>query len=354
MKILITGVAGFIGYSLCKDLITKGHEIIGIDNLNDYYDVNLKLKRLSLLGISCTDIRKGQLISSESHPLFLFVQTDLSDKNATENIFAHYHFDVVCNLAAQAGVRYSIKAPDTYIQSNIIGFMNILEACRFHQTGHLIFASSSSIYGKNVHTPYSESDQTDSPASLYAATKKSDEVLAYAYSSLYKIPISGLRFFTVYGPWGRPDMAPFLFMDAMMHDRPIQVFNHGMMKRDFTYIDDIVAGIEVVMQHPSHSNVPYDIYNIGSSNPIELMNFIHTIEDVTGKEAQCHYEAMQPGDVNTTYADITKIEKFGFHPQTSIKEGIKKLYEWYRTEVYDIRNCVKDKSSVYQSDILSY
>ena len=331
MKVLVTGAAGFIGYYLCKKLLDDGFEVVGIDNLNNYYDVKLKYERLKLMGVDSSSVIEGQYVNSNIYENYKFKRIDISDKNAVNCLFVDNGFDIVCNLAAQAGVRYSIENPDVYIQSNIIGFMNILEACRYNPIKHFVFISSSSIYGANVKLPYSENDIADEPVSLYGATKKSDELLAYSYSKLYQIPTTGLRYFTVYGPWGRPDMAPFLFLDAVMHSRTIRVFNHGQMKRDFTYIDDIIAGTKLALMNPPSSKVPYRIYNIGNSHPIELMSFIHTIEEVTDKKAKCEYLSMQPGDVCETYADISKISKdFGFRPKVTIKEGVWNLYEWYR------------------------
>jgi UDP-glucuronate 4-epimerase len=331
MKILVTGAAGFIGSYLADSLALQGHEVTGIDNLNTYYDIDLKYGRLKYFDIAQEDIEYGKPISSERYTNYHFIQLDITDKERIDSLFEEKGFDIVCHLAAQAGVRYSIENPFTYIQSNIVGFMNILEACRHNPVKHLVFASSSSVYGLNKKVPYSEDDKTDMPVSLYAATKKSGELLAHSYSKLYGIPATGLRFFTVYGPWGRPDMAPFLFMDSIVHRRAINVFNHGDMQRDFTYIDDIIRGTNLVIPSPSAAEVPFRIYNIGNAHPIQLMSFIHTIEEVVGAKADCNYADMQPGDVVMTYADVSKLEHdFGYHPTTSLSDGIRKLYVWYK------------------------
>lgn len=331
MKILITGAAGFIGANLSKQLLNSGHTVIGLDNINDYYAVQLKYDRLALNGIDAKAITPGKLIQSTTQPHYQFIQLDLVDYAGMTQLFADERFDVVVNLAGQAGVRYSIENPHAYAQSNLIGFLNILECCRNYPVKHLVYASSSSIYGLNEKVPYSEEDKTDSPVSLYAATKKSNELMAHAYSKLYKIPTTGLRFFTVYGPWGRPDMAPCLFMKAILKEEPIKVFNHGEMKRDFTYIDDIVQGVMKVIPTPStHADVPFKVYNIGNSEPVDLMHFIRTIENVTGKNAIMQMTDMQPGDVVATYADTTHLQNdFGYKPSTTIEEGIKEFYDWY-------------------------
>jgi len=335
MKVLVTGAAGFIGFHLTVSLSNQGHEVIGIDNINTYYDTELKYGRLAIAGIHKDQILKKSIVGSTRFSNYSFMLLDITDKEALDELFSKYQFDVVCNLAAQAGVRYSIKNPYTYIESNVVGFMNILEACRHYPVKHLVFASSSSIYGLNAKVPYSEDDKADSPISLYAATKKSGELMAHSYSKLYGIRATGLRFFTVYGPWGRPDMAPFLFMDAIMHDRPIRVFNHGDLQRDFTYIDDIIQGINLILPAPPTGEVPFRIYNIGNAHPIQLMDFIHTIEDITGKEFVCNYTDMQPGDVQMTYADITKIKNdFGYHPSTSIRTGLEEFFKWYKTHIF--------------------
>ncbi len=329
MKILITGAAGFIGHYTALHYAERGEDVVGLDNINDYYDIGLKHKRGQLGGFSSEAMESGKMVTSSIFPNYRFIKGDLTDKNFIDTLFKEEKFDIVCNLAAQAGVRYSIENPYSYIQSNIVGFINILEACRHNPVKHLVYASSSSVYGMTEKTPFSEDDKCDNPASLYAATKKADELMAHVYSSLYKIPSTGLRFFTVYGPLGRPDMAPVLFMKAIMEDRPIKVFNHGNLFRDFTYIDDIVKGIAAVINSPAPSgNIPYKIFNIGNSKPVALMDFIHAIEDVTEKKAILQYTEMQPGDVYITFADTTKLEKeFGYKPQTSIIEGVKALYE---------------------------
>jgi UDP-glucuronate 4-epimerase len=334
MKILVTGAAGFIGFYVAKRLLELGNEVAGIDNLNGYYDVRLKYARLSQLGIAepATD---NTPIASSRYPSLRFAKMQLEDKAALRQLFATEKFDSVCHLAAQAGVRYSIDNPDAYISSNIIGFFNLLECCRHYPVRHLVYASSSSVYGQNSKVPFSENDKVDCPVSLYAATKRSNELLAYSYSHLYGIPATGLRFFTVYGPWGRPDMSPFLFMDAIMNDRPIKVFNHGDMLRDFTYVDDIVEAVTRVMAHIPAAlpgAAPHRLYNIGNSTPVKLMDFIQTIESLAGKPAKKEFLPMQPGDVYQTNADTTALANaIGFKPNTSLKEGLTKTVEWYRT-----------------------
>ncbi|MDC1191210.1 NAD-dependent epimerase [Gammaproteobacteria bacterium] len=330
MKILVTGAAGFIGSHLSNSLLNRGNTVFGIDNLNDYYDVSLKKSRLE------------NLIKND---LFTFLEIDIANKKAIDDIFKNYKFDKVVNLAAQAGVRYSIKNPHAYIESNILGFMNILEGCRHNEVKHLVYASSSSVYGANETMPFSVHDNVDHPLSLYAATKKSNELMAHTYSHLYELPTSGLRFFTVYGPWGRPDMALFMFTKAILEDKPIDVFNHGNMMRDFTYVDDIVNGIERVLDRNAESNkhwsgknpdpgtsrAPWKIYNIGNSDPIKLMDFIKAIEVSTGKKAIINKMPMQPGDVPATYADILTLkEDVGYEPSTSINEGVAIFVKWYR------------------------
>lgn len=329
MQILVTGAAGFIGYHLSEKLLARGDRVIGLDNLNDYYDVSLKEARLERL--HCQD-----------H--FTFVKADLRDRDALNELFEATRFDAVINLAAQAGVRYSLENPHAYIDSNVIGFTNILECCRHHRIGHLVYASSSSVYGMNGSMPFSVHDNVDHPISLYAATKKANELMAHTYSHLYNIPTTGLRFFTVYGPWGRPDMALFLFTDAILKGEPIKVFNNGEMQRDFTYIDDIVEGIIRVtdkpaapnadwdsrLPDPGTSSAPYRLYNIGNNNPVSLMEFIGAIEKAIGKKAEKQLLPMQPGDVAATYADIDAlIEAVDYHPRTPIQEGIDHFIEWY-------------------------
>ncbi|MDR1742207.1 MAG: NAD-dependent epimerase/dehydratase family protein [Dysgonamonadaceae bacterium] len=331
-KILLTGVAGFIGFSLTKALLDQGYKVVGIDNLNDYYDTELKYSRLKCLGIERIEAEKFlQPVSGSVYPALRFIRMDIRDKEAVFKLFAENRFDVVCHLAAQAGVRYSIDHPFAYIQSNIEGFAVMLEACRHHNIGHFVYASSSSVYGQNNKIPYSESDSVDQPVSLYAATKKSNELMAYTYSKLYRLPSTGVRFFTVYGPWGRPDMAPFLFMDAIAKGRAIKVFNRGNLERDFTYVDDIVRGVQLIIETPPAGETPYEIYNLGHSSPVKLMDFIKAIENVTGKPAHKIFSNMQPGDVYATCADMTKFQnKFGYKPQVSIEQGILLTYRWYK------------------------
>ena len=316
-KILITGGAGFIGFHLSKRLLDNNYQVIVVDNLNDYYDVNLKKERLKIL---------------KEYKNFIFIKADISNKDEIMKPFQEYNFDVVINLAAQAGVRYSIDHPDSYITSNIIGFFNILECCRTYPVKHLLFASSSSVYGKNKKVPYATTDKTDQPVSLYAATKKSDELMAYAYSSLYGIKATGLRFFTVYGPYGRPDMAYFSFTNSIINNKEIKVFNHGDMYRDFTYIDDIIEGIiRLIDKPPLETDVPFKVYNIGNNNPVKISDFITILEKAIGKEAKKIYLPMQKGDVYETYADITDLkEKTGFAPKTSLAEGLKQFVKWYK------------------------
>jgi len=330
MTYLITGAAGFIGFHLSKRLLALGKSVVGVDNLSDYYDVNLKKMRLSEL---------------DGNPEFTFYKLDLADRGGVENLFSENKFDYVVNMAAQAGVRYSLTNPHAYIDSNIVGFLNILEGCRHNDVKHLVFASSSSVYGANTKMPFSVHHNVDHPVSLYAATKKSNELMAHTYSSLYSLPCTGIRFFTVYGPLGRPDMALFLFTRAILENKPIDVFNHGKMKRDFTYIDDIVEGVvrlidKVPEPDPdwcgddpdsATSYAPYRLYNIGNNNPVDLMKFIGVLEDCLGKKAEKNLLPMQPGDVPETYADVDDLaEDAGFKPSTPIEEGIKKFVDWYR------------------------
>ncbi len=330
MKILVTGTAGFIGFHLAKKLLERGDEVIGIDNINDYYDVNLKYGRLQELGIDPSKIEENQPVSSSIFPKHTFIKLDLADKDRMEALFKREKFDAVCNLAAQAGVRYSLENPHAYIESNIQGFMNILEGCRENGIKNLSYASSSSVYGLNKEQPFKTTDQVDRPISIYAATKKSNELMAHTYSHLFGISTTGLRFFTVYGPWGRPDMAPMLFADAILHDRAIKVFNQGDMSRDFTYIDDIVDGCIKVIDNPNEKDL-YQIYNIGNNAPVQLMDFIKALENSLGKEAKKKYLPMQPGDVKSTYADVSGlIDNFDYKPDTSIQEGVDKFAQWYR------------------------
>ncbi len=345
MKVLVTGAAGFIGFHLSRVLLERGDEVIGIDNINDYYDIKLKYARLAQLGIDKNAIAERRSVTSKRYPAFIFQKLDLTDRGGIKKLFKESSFDAVINLAAQAGVRYSIENPYAYIESNMVGFLNILEGCRNYGVSNLAFASSSSVYGLNRSQPFQTSDHTDHPVSLYAATKKSNEVMAHTYAHLYGIKATGLRFFTVYGPWGRPDMAPMLFADAILHDRPIKVFNHGEMSRDFTYIDDIVNGCIKVLDNPaqpdpkwnpndpdpSSSNAPYRIYNIGKNAPVSLMDFIQTLERKLGKKAQKEYLPMQDGDVASTYADVSSLmEDFGYAPKVGLDEGIEVFVTWYR------------------------
>ncbi len=333
MKILITGVAGFIGFHLCKSLISKGYTIVGIDNINDYYDVNLKYARLQKLGISKNDVIPFLNNSKSSNHSFQFIRMNLEDRIELPKLFEKHKFDVVFNLAAQAGVRYSLKNPETYIDSNIVGFLNILECCRHHQIKHLLYASSSSVYGENKKTPFSTDDPVDFPISLYAATKKSNELMAYTYSHLYNIPATGLRFFTVYGPWGRPDMAIYLFSEAISQKKPIKIFNNGNMSRDFTYIDDIINGVEILLDNPPKTEKLkecYRVFNIGNGKPQPLQTFIKAIETSLGMEAIKKYLPMQPGDVPQTWADISALEKLGYQSRVEIEEGVQKFVNWYQ------------------------
>ena len=334
MKILVTGSAGFIGYHLVNRLAKMDFEVIGIDNINDYYSPGLKFARLNEAGISVNAVNQNQKVTSSKYPNYSFVRMNLEDRLQIDHLFQKEKFDVVCNLAAQAGVRYSIENPQAYIQSNIVGFANILEACRHNKIQHLLYASSSSVYGKSTKMPLSVNDRVDNPVSLYAATKKSNELMAYTYSHLYGISTTGLRFFTVYGPWGRPDMAYFSFTKNILEEKPIKVFNHGNLYRDFTYIDDIVDGIVRILKQPqaaSHKlQAPYKIYNIGNSTPVKLLDFIETIEKTLGKEAIKEYTDMQPGDVYKTFADVSDLKKdFGYSPDTPLEKGIGEFVKWY-------------------------
>lgn len=329
--ILVTGASGFIGYHLCKKLLAEGRHVVGLDNMNDYYDIRLKQARLAQL---------------EENPNFTFVKADLANRAAIEEIFAKYDFEVVVNLAAQAGVRYSLTHPHVYMESNITGFLHILEGCRHAKNlKHLVYASSSSVYGANTTMPFSVHHNVDHPVSLYAASKKSNELMAHSYSHLYGLPTTGLRFFTVYGPWGRPDMALFLFTKAILEGKPIQVFNHGKMQRDFTYVQDIVEGVARVMDNPAAPNAnwsgdapdsatskaPYRIYNIGNNQPVELMTMIETLEDALGKKAEKEMLPMQDGDVPATFADVDAlVADVGFAPNTPLKEGIGHFVAWYK------------------------
>lgn len=351
-KILITGVAGFIGFHLSHALLNRGNLVTGIDNLNDYYDVDLKCKRLSQV---------------EDHENFRFVKAGIENREIVEYVFKEGEFDVVVNLAAQPGVRYSLKNPYSYIDSNIVGFTNILEGCRHNQVKHLVFASSSSIYGTNHKIPFSVSDNVDHPVSLYAASKKANELMAHTYAHLYGLPCTGLRFFTVYGPWGRPDMAYFSFTKAIMEGKPIDVFNFGNMKRDFTYIDDIVEGVVRVMDRipqpnpdwdranpdPGTSYAPYKLYNIGNNNPVDLMKFIEVLELSLGKTAEKKMHPMQEGDVPITYADVEDLMKdIGFKPNTTIEVGIAKFVEWFK-HYYDVSSITRNNAISRSSNCLT-
>ncbi|MCD8313721.1 MAG: NAD-dependent epimerase/dehydratase family protein [Bacteroidales bacterium] len=331
MKILVTGAAGFIGAATAKALLVRGHEVVGLDSINSYYDTGLKYARLADAGIAQVAIRETGMVQSSTAPGYRFVKMDLTDRLGMDALFATEKFDAVINLAAQAGVRYSIENPYAYIESNVVGFLNILENCRRHPVRHLVYASSSSVYGMNDRVPYSESDVTDNPVSLYAATKKSNEQMAYCYSHLYGIPATGLRFFTVYGPWGRPDMAPFIFLRSILEGKPIKVFNHGEMQRDFTYIDDIVDGVVLILDHPPVGENPHKVYNIGHADPVNLMDFIRTIEKVSGHKAIMEMEEMQAGDVLRTYADTLRLRAdLGYCAGTPLEVGIARFYGWYR------------------------
>jgi UDP-glucuronate 4-epimerase len=330
MKILVTGAAGFIGFHLAEKLSGMGRLVTGIDNINAYYDTALKEARLKHSGIPVESIREGVRLPSACFDTYSFIKMDLADPAGLFDLFKQEQFDCVINLAAQAGVRYSLENPEAYIKSNINGFFNILEACRHYHIKHLVFASSSSVYGLNEKVPFSITDNTDRPASLYAATKKSNELLAHSYSYLYQMAVTGLRFFTVYGPWGRPDMAPFIFTRAILEDKPIKVFNNGLMKRDFTYIDDIIEGIIRVIDSIPFSPA-YRIYNIGCGRPVDLMSFIETIEKSAGRKAKKELLPMQAGDVPVTWADTGSLEAdTGYRPKTGIEEGIPRFVEWYR------------------------
>ncbi|MEI8095236.1 MAG: NAD-dependent epimerase [Spirochaetales bacterium] len=345
MKILVTGSAGFIGFHLSKRLIAEGHSVLGLDCLNEYYDVGLKYSRLSVLGIDRTEISDGTVVASSAEARFQFVQADLGAVGLLERLFAEQCFDAVVNLAAQAGVRYSLINPREYIQSNVSGFLNVLECCRHFGTKHLVYASSSSVYGLNESLPFSTSDSVDHPVSLYAASKKSNELMAHSYSHLFGLPTTGLRFFTVYGPWGRPDMALFLFTKAILEGRSIDVFNNGEMYRDFTYIEDIVDGIVRVIRNPAEpdkkwnakkpnpasSPAPYKIFNIGNSTSVRLMDFIRAIEHELGQNAKLNLLPLQPGDVAATWSDISDLsDSLGYKPRTSIEEGVRHFIRWYR------------------------
>lgn len=345
MKILVTGTAGFIGYHTALRLLEQGHEVVGLDVINEYYDINLKLDRLGQSGIERNKIAADEPVASTTHSDYRFVKIDLADQSAIMELFAAERFDVVIHLAAQAGVRYSLENPHTYMDSNISGFLNILEGCRYYPVEHLIYASSSSVYGANTSMPFSVRDNVDHPMSLYAASKKSNELMAHTYANLFGIPSTGLRFFTVYGPWGRPDMALFLFTKAILDGEPIDVYNHGNMQRDFTYIDDIVESMARLVDKPPDGNrswsgdkpdpatsfAPYQLFNIGNNNPVKLMDFIYELEESIGQTAEKNYMDIQPGDVPMTWADVTDLfDYINYQPQTGVKEGIRSFVKWYR------------------------
>jgi UDP-glucuronate 4-epimerase len=345
MRYLVTGTAGFIGSFTAERLLERGDEVIGLDSVNDYYDVNLKLGRLKRAGIKSSVLEYGKGLQSTKYNNYRFIKMNLEDRSGIEDLFKKEDFETVCHLAAQAGVRYSITNPHVYIDSNIVGFQNILEACRNNNIRHLVYASSSSVYGLNENYPFSTHDNVDHPISLYAATKKANELMAHTYSHLYGVPTTGLRFFTVYGPWGRPDMALFIFTKAILEGKPIEVFNNGNMKRDFTYVDDIVTGVIKVMDcppkgnsewrgkypDPSSSPSPYKVYNIGNNSPVNLMDFIDAIEKSIGKKAIKKFLPMQAGDVPATWADVKDlVNDIGYAPGVDVREGVKRFVEWYR------------------------
>lgn len=345
MKILVTGAAGFIGFHVVRCLLERGDDVVGLDNINDYYDVNLKYARLAETGINKESIEYGKLVRGKRYPLYRFIKLNLEDREELPKLFERERFERVVNLAAQAGVRYSIENPWAYVDSNITGFLNILECCRYLGVRHLVYASSSSVYGLNANVPFKEDSGIAHPVSLYAATKKSNELMAHVYSHLYGLPTTGLRFFTVYGPWGRPDMSPHLFTRAIMEGQTMKVFNHGDMLRDFTYVDDIVEGVIRVMDrvavpdedwnaevpNPATSSAAYRVYNIGNSTPVRLMDFIHALEEACGKEAVKEYLPMQPGDVYQTNADTTRLyREMDYKPKTPLKEGVEKFVRWYK------------------------
>lgn len=331
MKILVTGSAGFVGFHLTKKLLDLGHEVVGIDNINDYYNPALKYARLAETGIERTGADSSEVVQSAKFSGYKFQKAGLEDEQAIFDLFETEKFDAVCNLAAQAGVRYSLENPQAYISSNVKGFLNILEACRRHPVNHLLYASSSSVYGNSREMPLSTRQRTDEPVSLYAATKKSNELMAFTYAHLFDIPSTGLRFFTVYGPWGRPDMAYFSFAKNILDGKPIKVFNNGDLYRDFTYIDDIVEGIvRILHKPPLNETPPAKVYNIGNSAPVNLMYFIETLENAIGKKTVKEFYPMQPGDVYKTFADVSDLEReVGYHPSTSIETGLKRFAEWF-------------------------
>ena len=345
MKVLVTGAAGFIGFHLVRRFVERGDEVVGLDNINEYYDVNLKYARLAASGIERSRITEGVLVGSSDNPGYRFAKLDLADHDGLQRLFDSEKFDRVCHMAAQAGVRYSLVNPGSYVRSNLVGFANILDCSHRHGVRHFVYASSASVYGLNEKMPFSTRDNVDHPISLYAASKKSNELVAHTYSHLFGLPTTGLRFFTVYGPWGRPDMAYFLFTKAILEGRPIDVYNKGDMRRDFTYIDDIIEGVVRAVDRlpagepkwsglapdPSCSKAPYRIYNLGFGRPTGLMDLIRAIERSLGRKAEMNFLPLQPGDVPATWADTSDMEKdFGFRPATPIEQGIKRFVEWYR------------------------
>ncbi|GHE53580.1 NAD-dependent epimerase [Roseivirga thermotolerans] len=349
-KVLITGTAGFIGFHLAQKLLERGDQVVGLDSVNDYYDIRVKHGRLNITGIDADEIEYGKLIQSAKHDNYRFIQLQLEDDQNLNGLFATEKFDTVINLAAQAGVRYSLENPRAYIDSNIVGFVNILEACRHNEVKHLSYASSSSVYGLNETMPFSIHHNVDHPISLYAASKKSNELMAHTYSHLFGLPTTGLRFFTVYGPWGRPDMALFLFTKAILEGKPINIFNNGEMSRDFTYIDDIVEGVIRVNDNPPKGNpnwsgadpdpgtakAPYTVYNIGNNSPVKLMDFVRIIEETLDMEAKKNFMPMQAGDVSATYADVQDlVNNLGYKPQTPLEYGVSQFVKWYR-EFYKV------------------
>jgi UDP-glucuronate 4-epimerase len=365
MNILVTGTAGFIGSSLALKAAERGHDITGIDNINSYYDIDLKYGRLARAGFDKKSVQDGAAVQSALYKNYTFAKTDLRDMDALDRLFDHGGFDCVINLAAQAGVRYSLENPQAYIESNISGFLNILECCRKYKTKHLVYASSSSVYGLNAKAPFSPSDPADHPVSLYAATKRSNELMAHAYAHLFAIPVTGLRFFTVYGPWGRPDMAYYKFSKAIMENRPIEVYNNGEMLRDFTYIDDIIEGILLTLDHipgphpldprmprGDRSSAPFVIYNLGNNAPIRLSDFIDTLEKALGKKADKKYLPMQDGDVPATHADIqTTGRDLGWKPRTGIAEGLARFAEWFCGYYKNGLSENNEKNSDYRCDL---
>ena len=345
MKILVTGTAGFIGFHLLNRLAAEGHSLTGIDSITEYYDVNLKYARLNASGIPTAGMGYNTAISSDLFPNYIFRQLNLEDKINLELLFKTEHFDMVIHLAAQAGIRYSLENPGAYVDSNIVGFLNLLECCRHYQIQHLVFASSSSVYGLNTEIPFGTGQHTDHPISVYAATKKSNELMAHVYSHLFQLPTTGIRFFTVYGPWARPDMALFRFTRSVIQGKPIQLYNNGNMLRDFTYIDDVVEGIVRILPkvpapnpawtlgtgHISASSAPYKIYNLGNSSPVSVLDFIHALQEELGIKAHIELLPLQPGDVPVTYADVSDLlNDTGYSPTTTIKEGIQQFVNWYR------------------------